>query len=301
MELARSVSSVDESGIHGFLKVWDLKGKDTSIVTGKSDEAVQIMTVHKAKGLAFKIVISLVSARNFTGFSGVVPVDLSMGKDMPIEAAMMEDGDMKDTILEPQRQDELNRVLLDDINVTYVAFTRPVERLDIILELEKREFDEPKNMSQLVVWSLEKVYNSEVVPGNQTKAFSPKQPVEQAIAISTQNPNELKTGESINQLVVVSESEEGQTQPEDLSPMQIGTEVHRLLESIQTIEDWSQQKKSFESGMTISSSDKIKIIERVETVLQSEDCNKYFSKNLHVETEQSLLHQMVKLLDPIGL
>ena len=44
------------------LKVWDLKGKDTSIVTGKSDEAVQIMTVHKAKGLAFKIVISLVSA-----------------------------------------------------------------------------------------------------------------------------------------------------------------------------------------------------------------------------------------------
>ena len=29
---------------------------------------------------------------------------------MPIEAAMMEDGDMKDTILEPQRQDELNRV-----------------------------------------------------------------------------------------------------------------------------------------------------------------------------------------------
>ncbi|MBM55549.1 MAG: hypothetical protein CMB32_03220 [Euryarchaeota archaeon] len=298
MELARSVSSVDESGIHGFLKVWDLKGKDTSIVTGKSDDAVQIMTVHKAKGLAFKIVISLVSARNFTGFSGVVPVDLSMGMDMPIEAAMMEDGDMKDTILEPQRQDELNRVLLDDINVTYVAFTRPVERLDIILELEKREFDEPKNMSQLVVWSLEKVYNSEVVPGNQTKAFSPKQPVEQAIALSTQNPNELKTGESINQLVVVSESEEGQTQPEDLSPMQIGTEVHRLLESIQTIEDWGQQKKSFESGMTISSSDKIKIIERVEAVLQSEDCNKYFSKNLHVETEQSFITSDGKIVRP---
>ena len=36
MELARKVSSVYENGIHGFLKVWDLDGKDKSINTSKS-------------------------------------------------------------------------------------------------------------------------------------------------------------------------------------------------------------------------------------------------------------------------
>lgn len=299
MELARSVSAVDESGLHGFLKVWDLKGKDTSIVTGKSDDAVQIMTVHKAKGLAFKVVISLVSARSFTGFSGVVPVDLSNGEDLPIGAAMMEDGDMKDTVLEPQRQDELSRVLLDDINVTYVAFTRPVERLDVILELEKMEFDEPKNMSQLVVWSLQKVYNSDVAPGNQTAAFSARQEDSEDAALSiSQTPKSLITGESINQLVVVSENEENPTQPEGLNPREIGTEVHRLLEEINCKEDWAEIKKRYELGMTVGAKDRSVIIERVEAVLNSPDCMRYFDEDLHVETEQRFISSEGQVLRP---
>ena len=189
--------------------------------------------------------------------------------------------------------------MLDDINVTYVAFTRPVERLDVILELEKMEFDEPKNMSQLVVWSLQKVYNSDVAPGNQTVAFSARQEVSEDTALSiSQTPKSLITGESINQLVVVSENEENPTQPEGLNPREIGTEVHRLLEEINCKEDWAEIKKRYELGMNVGAKDRSVIVERVEAVLNSPDCMRYFDEDLHVETEQRFISSEGQVLRP---
>lgn len=299
MELARKVSSVDENGIHGFLKVWDLDGKDKSIVTSKSKEAVQIMTVHKAKGLAFKIVITLISTREFNKFSGVIPVDLSVGSNLPLEAAMMEDGDMKDTILEPQRRDELNRVLLDNMNTTYVALTRPVERLDVILELEKMDFKEPQNMSQLVVWALQKAYGKEVIPGDQTSNFSAKIEKEspEKSHISMQ-PEGLKTGESIDQIVIVSDSETVQSKPQGMTPRELGLEVHRILESVKTVEDWTKLKTGLSSGMSISSEDAQIIMSRVESVISGDLSGKYFAEGLHVETEQSIVTSDGEIIRP---
>ena len=299
MELAHKVNSTDESGIHGFLRVWDQKGKEESIATGKSKKAVQIMTVHKAKGLAFKIVISLISTRNFKNFSGVIPVDLSVGNDMPISAAMLENSDMKDTILEGQRQEELNRVLLDNINVTYVALTRPVERLDVILELEKFDFDQPSNMSELIVWSLEKVYNSKVLPGDQTTEFSAqKVKIRQEDSVELRFPKGIITGEKIDQLVVVPDSEEDSSQPSKMSPMEIGSEVHRILESVSSEEVWPEIKQNVKRGMTMGESDANLILERVESVIKGEETKKYFERGLHVEMEQSFVSAMGEILRP---
>ena len=66
MELAHEIGRSDESGLHGFLRFWDGKGHTKSVVTIASKDAVQIMTVHKANGLAFKVVISLITVKNFT-------------------------------------------------------------------------------------------------------------------------------------------------------------------------------------------------------------------------------------------
>lgn len=299
MELARKVSRVDENGIHGFLKVWDLDGKDKSIVTSKSKEAVQIMTVHKAKGLAFKIVITLISAREFNKFSGVIPVDLSVGSNLPLSVAMMEDGDMKDTILEPQRLDELNRVLLDNMNTTYVALTRPVERLDVILELEKMDFKEPHNMSELVVLALEKAYGKEVIPGDQTSNFSAKvdkDPQEKS-HISMQ-PEVLKTGASIDQIVIVSDSETVQSKPQGMTSRELGLEVHRILECVKTVDDWTKLKNELSSGMSISSEDAQIIMSRVDSVISGDLTGKYFAKGLHVETEQSIVTSDGEIIRP---
>ncbi len=299
MELATKVSGSDESGIHGFLRVWDQKGKEKSIVTSTSKDSVQIMTIHKAKGLAFKIVITIVPPRKFNSLSGIIPVDLTVGEGLSIDAAMMDNGDMKNTILEPQMEEELSRVLLDNINVTYVALTRPVERLDVILGLEKMEFKKPVNMSQLLVWALQKVYNSDVAPGDQTTDFTAKEKdSEKSVEYDSLHPSNFTTGERIDQLVVSSGSEATKSQPQYMSPRELGLEVHRILESIENIGDWRNIKKTFEGGMSIGEEDKKTVISRVESVLQGEETKSYFKEGLHVETEQSFVNSNGKILRP---
>src|SRR5690606_33141957 len=51
------VSQKDSAGLIGFLELCDQKKDHLSIVAPKSEDAVQILTIHKAKGLEFPIVI----------------------------------------------------------------------------------------------------------------------------------------------------------------------------------------------------------------------------------------------------
>ena len=141
LELAREIAGSDESGLHGFLRLWDGKGKERSVITTSRADAVNIMTVHKAKGLAFKVTMVLLTVQDFTKFRGVIPVTLNEDTQMPLNAAMLDDYDMRDTAVDTQRLLEVNKVMLDSVNIAYVAFTRPVERLDVIIELEKEDFD----------------------------------------------------------------------------------------------------------------------------------------------------------------
>ena len=145
----------------------------------------------------------------------------------------MEDSDMKDTILESQRLEEIDRVVLDNINTTYVAFTRPVERLDVILELGKLNYDEVKTMPQIILESIKKMTGMDAVTGNQTTDFSP--PEKEELKPSTAKvlyPEKLFTGSKISQLVIVPKGETASSQPDRMNPREMGSEVHRLLEQL---------------------------------------------------------------------
>jgi len=290
MELAREVSGTEESGLHGFLRIWDSSGIKRSVVTSKSMDSVQIMTIHKAKGLDFKITMVLMSHKSFTSFNGVIPVEFDKNDKMPVAAAMLEDGDMKDTLVEDQRQLELSRVYLDDINVAYVAFTRPVERLDIILEFDKMDFDRSaiSTIPQLILHSLEKVSNGEVISGYQTSDVSAVQPFEEVI-YNLRYPKDLKTGESVNQLVSKPPVNGLVSMPEGLSAAELGTEVHRLLEKVVEIKDWELVKKSASSSLSIGKEDLKEIFTRVEQVLNHSSTSGYFKPGLHVESEKSFV------------
>ena len=300
MELALQVGGTDESGLHGFLRVWDSSGKEKSIVTGKSKDAVSIMTVHKAKGLAFKIVITVVNNRINGDFKGIIPVDLSVESDLPIDAAMLGSSDIKDTLADPQRMAEVERSLLDELNVVYVAMTRPQERLDVILELVKTDFKDPKTMSELVYRSLENLGGGVLEAGDQTDDFTPmiEDEQEQELVYGNRSPRELVTGESINQLVVSPKSETDESRPEGLTPLELGSEVHRALEKIVTSSDWDEVKKSLESGYRIGEEDRATIISRVSEVLNSDETKGYFAHGLKVESEQSFVNSEGQILRP---
>ena len=257
------------------------------------------MTIHKAKGLAFKIVIALVPDKSIKTFKGVIPVEFEESHNVEVPAGMMEDSDMKDTILESQRLEEIDRVVLDNINTTYVAFTRPVERLDVILELGKLNYDEAKTMPQIILESIKKMTGVDAVNGNQTTDFSP--PEKEKLKPSTAKvlyPEKLVMGSKISQLVIVPKGETASSQPDRMNPREMGSEVHRLLEKLISAREWESVKAKFLSSKKFSSADKDEICERIEGVLNHPDAKQYFDIDLHVETEQSFVGTKGEILRP---
>ena len=126
--------------ILSFLEFWEQRKERLSIVVPSGENAVQILTIHKSKGLEFPVVILpfanediykelqpktwyQVEKENFNGFEEVY-IDYS---------EVMESFSEKGAQLVSERRSQLE---LDSINMLYVALTRAEEQLYVISKKE---------------------------------------------------------------------------------------------------------------------------------------------------------------------
>ncbi|AQS94184.1 DNA helicase UvrD [Polaribacter sp. BM10] len=122
--------------IGDFLEFWELKKDKLSIVASENSDAVQVMTIHKSKGLEFPVVI--------------FPCDVELYRQIKPKVwfnDLPEDYNFKELLIDykkdlslinqrgldifNQQREELE---LDNFNLLYVALTRAVEQLHIITE-----------------------------------------------------------------------------------------------------------------------------------------------------------------------
>lgn len=144
LDLVLDFSQKKGSDISGFLEYFDKKKDELSIVSPLGQNAVQIMTIHKSKGLEFPIVIFPYAdldiykeiepkewfAINQEQYQGFTHTLLNYNKDFEFF------GDEGLRIFNKHKAEQQ----LDNINLLYVALTRAVEQLYIITSK-----DLPKN------------------------------------------------------------------------------------------------------------------------------------------------------------
>lgn len=133
LELAHEASAQRRGTLKEFVSFWERTGQKRSIQVAGGAGAVQIMTPHKAKGLDFPVVIAPIHPENIDQFKDEIPVMLT-NLDYELPVALLRNSDLKDTELEPEREAEIERTVVDALNVAYVTMTRAVERLDVLLE-----------------------------------------------------------------------------------------------------------------------------------------------------------------------
>ncbi len=125
-----------------FLRWWDRAGSHLSIASPEGIDAVNVMTIHKSKGLEFGCVIlpfatweigklsdtlwfthkELWDSGFFTGYDdGLIPPLLPVSRYKGLD----------DTPLAKPFLEQLKLATLDSLNKTYVAFTRAVDELHI--------------------------------------------------------------------------------------------------------------------------------------------------------------------------
>ncbi|CAL2083235.1 UvrD-helicase domain-containing protein [Tenacibaculum sp. 190524A02b] len=123
--------------IPSFLDFWERKKENLSIIAPESNNAVQIMTIHKSKGLEFPVVIFPCELDIYQQINPKIWID-NLPSDfqgfnhllIPFNKDLSYISDEGRKIYETQREE----LELDNFNLLYVALTRPVEQLYIITE-----------------------------------------------------------------------------------------------------------------------------------------------------------------------
>lgn len=140
-----------------FLIWWKDNCDKISIIVSKADNAVTIMTIHKAKGLEFPVVI----LPCFKGWK-LKPNTKSIfwgktqnKKFLPLGAMPLTPIDaLKKSYYAESYYKELYLNYIDNINMLYVALTRPTERLYIFAETKNKKSVNTNNMSDLIFETL---------------------------------------------------------------------------------------------------------------------------------------------------
>ncbi|MFM7731003.1 MAG: UvrD-helicase domain-containing protein, partial [Flavobacteriales bacterium] len=133
LEHAKQRCVVANESIQEFVDWWRDNQSKLSTIESKNPDAVNIMTVHKSKGLQFPVVI-------YPRFGGIPKTNEiwaatnGLSDGLPVTRVNATNGLSENRFIGDSIQDELDRNLLDEINLCYVATTRAEERLYIIQE-----------------------------------------------------------------------------------------------------------------------------------------------------------------------
>ncbi|QDA61758.1 UvrD-helicase domain-containing protein [Hymenobacter jejuensis] len=130
------------NNLNNFLSYWELKKSTLSINAPAGRDAITITTVHKAKGLAYGVVIVPFADWSLTPYRGTLlwgrlTTDEKPVPEMPAVAVVSQTQALTRTPLALQYTEELEKTFLEGLNMLYVAFTRPRHRLYVITRQPK--------------------------------------------------------------------------------------------------------------------------------------------------------------------
>jgi len=281
-----------------FIDKWDNK-KDSLFITMPEDaDAIQIMTIHKAKGLDFPAVIvdaSLLKQQN-TKSEYWEDINLSDFEDLkvglfPLTRKIEHIGKLH------IYEEEVAKTELDFLNIIYVAFTRPVKALFTISQIKSNN---PKDkfatyitnyLKKIGLWDENKMtYNfGELTP----LATDTKTTIEKAIKLNTFISSKWQD------LISVASSDDILNNTlESITSQSYGKLIHSILSHIKTDEDIPGVINSLKLSGLLQKSD-LKIIENIITSITTHpELKKYYSTNLIIKNETELLLSNGDLIRP---
>ena len=140
LDMVAEYSANETADTGHFLTWWNEKGHGKKIITPDSQNAIRIMTIHKSKGLGFKVVIMpfadwkvdqkdtiLWCSPKLKPFDKMSLVPVKYSKNL------------KNTIFAADYFKEKLHSYMDNINTLYVAFTRAKEELIVIAPQPKTD------------------------------------------------------------------------------------------------------------------------------------------------------------------
>jgi ATP-dependent exoDNAse (exonuclease V) beta subunit len=154
-DLVISFANRKLSDAAAFLAWWDESGKSKPLYSPEGQNAITIATIHKSKGLQYKVVITPFTSWEFdtkTGSTVWMQPTAAPFDELPYVPLSYTDK-LKQTIFGEQRSVEKAQAYVDNLNLLYVALTRAEEQLYVFAPLKSSRDGrkQSKNMAEAII------------------------------------------------------------------------------------------------------------------------------------------------------
>lgn len=134
LDVLKKYSGENNSDVYGFINWWEDNKQDNTIIVPDEDDAVRVMTIHKAKGLQAPVVFIPFANWGFGLNPNKNMIWVSSNKP-PFDTLpayfVKASSSLKDSYFAGDYNEESALTYLDNLNLMYVAFTRAEEKLFI--------------------------------------------------------------------------------------------------------------------------------------------------------------------------
>lgn len=289
-----------EGSISQFFEYWELKKDKLSIVAPEEKDAVRIMTIHKAKGLEFPVVIFPFELDIYNQINPKVWYEVQTEDHKSSFLIKYNKGlqmlDKQGEQLYVERRDELE---LDNFNLLYVAFTRAIEQLYIIGETTKLNSDsELKATSQFYKSFLEQkeIWNEQ----DTTYSFGDKRRIsdlsERTVTSDIQKDFVSTAWEDHYIQIVANSSLLWDTEQGDA--IEYGNLIHEILSKIEFADQLAEVLEKYINTGQISTSEAERIKFLIVQVIRHPKLEQYFMKGVEVYCEQEVLTDKKEIVIP---
>ena len=293
LEKAHLYSTKELSSIKGFLKEWDVIKEKFSISAPDQKGAVQIMTVHKSKGLEFPVVIYYTDTAILTSQDKKnkvwIPVDPKMYKSfkmLPVKMGALETSDDENyrKIYEKAAAEKT----FDNLNRLYVALTRASEQLYVIL------YQPASKAKNLGVNQVFKTHLSQKYPEFNGHFFMYGNPKRESYQVTQKKTTSF--GKKLyykpwqqknNDFLKINTTTFERWSEDKKQAITYGMQLHDILGRITTQQQWQLQKDKWLSPFTEQERGTLEIL--IEKIIFHPELKVYFTDAFQILNERSIL------------
>jgi ATP-dependent exoDNAse (exonuclease V) beta subunit len=292
-----------QAGISDFLQYWDANSEKLSIPSPEGNDAVRIMTIHKAKGLEFPVVVFPFADEDYSKgpkekiWLNADEEEFGLPKVLVDKNSMVSSyGEVAALIYNQKKQEEL----LDDINVLYVALTRAEEQLYVISSMQskaKTTGEYPNNMASFFIKYLEskdgfEEGKSEYSFGSAKKLSDSNSAVEETATIpqlsATLNPKNIK----------IAQRESLMWNTKQQKAIEYGNIIHEILSFVKTRDDVDLAlAKAIENGLIISGQ-REEVLDTIRQIVLHQDLELFFSGQYKILNEKNIIQKEGSIVKP---
>ncbi|MDG1571601.1 UvrD-helicase domain-containing protein [Robiginitalea sp. M366] len=301
LDLAQEISRKQDSSLATFLRYWEAKADTLSIAAPEGRDAVRLMTIHKAKGLEFPVVIYPFADTQIYKEQRPriwLPVDPEAFAGFPfLQVSKKKEMEHYGPVAREAYRQEQERLELDAFNVLYVAQTRAAEAMFILTRL--RSDSEKESLTDYGAlyrgylqaggqWDPEqRVYTfGKLAPGRHPKGRQEEETL----------PLAYSEGDRKNLQLVTASARLWETERE--SRLNMGNLIHLGLSLVTTVSDIGGAVSEMVTEGYVPAEEQVNLTRILERVVTHPELQAYFKAGLQVYCERDIITENGLILRP---